>query len=140
MTQDATSDLPLDKAVTYEDAYKVLQAELRGSSVDELKEGGVAATLVAAADLNEAAGFIQATGAIAGEESMDEQAIDTENDISANELMNCQPLKPTPSADFNKPAAGTEETTPLVKKDDEQPAAQESQETRATKEPEAIIT
>lgn len=136
---DAASDLPLDKAVTYEDAYKVMQAELRGRSVDELKEGGVAATLVAAADLNQQSGLIPPPPALAGGHApMEQDADDKQDDPSADELMKYHPLNSTQSADLNKPA-DTEETTPLVKHDDEQPSAKQVQENPTPKEPAAMI-
>lgn len=56
--QDAALDLPADKVVTYEDAYKVLEAELRGRNIEDLRAGGVGATLVAAAELNAQSGLV----------------------------------------------------------------------------------
>lgn len=49
---DASSKLPCDKVVTREDAEKVAIAELRNKQEDRLHQGGVAAALVAAAELN----------------------------------------------------------------------------------------
>lgn len=54
--QDASADLEVDKIVTQEDAAKVREAELRGSTGGELNEGGVAAALQVAADINELMG------------------------------------------------------------------------------------
>jgi hypothetical protein len=56
---DATIDLEADKTVTQEDAAKVLDAEMRGSSTGEPLPGGVAAAVQAAADINERAGLIE---------------------------------------------------------------------------------
>lgn len=53
---DASADLDVDKIVTQEDAAKVREAELRGSSEGELPEGSVAAALQVAADINELMG------------------------------------------------------------------------------------
>ncbi|KAI5054738.1 hypothetical protein GOP47_0029883 [Adiantum capillus-veneris] len=50
---DASSMLPCDKIVTREDAEKVAAAERRNKQSEGLQEGGVAAALVAAAELNE---------------------------------------------------------------------------------------
>lgn len=58
--QDATVMLPADKVVTQEDAAKVREAELRGGQ-GEVVPGGVAASMQAAADLNERAGLLAAT-------------------------------------------------------------------------------
>ncbi|MCO5603998.1 hypothetical protein L7F22_058155 [Adiantum nelumboides] len=50
---DASIKLPCDKIVTREDAEKVAAAELRNRQSEGLQGGGVAASLVAAAELNE---------------------------------------------------------------------------------------
>lgn len=101
---DATADLPADKVVTYEDAYKVLQAELRGRNVDELQAGGVGATLVAAADLNARSGLVPPPPDSLAEErrQLDLDGEESEDDA---EVHMYQPME---SADLSKPNEGEE--------------------------------
>lgn len=51
--QNASEDLPTDKAVTHEDARKVMKAESRGDPEHQIEKQGVAAQMQAAAQLNE---------------------------------------------------------------------------------------
>jgi hypothetical protein len=51
--QNASEDLPTDKAVTYEDARKVMKAESRGDPEHQIEKQGVTAQMQAAAQLNE---------------------------------------------------------------------------------------
>lgn len=126
--QDATADLPADKLVTYEDAFKVIHAELRGRNVEDLQPGGVGATLIAAADLNEQSGLFtssdkhkemfldvdeQDDGDAVGDELRKYQKIDS---TPADPTEKSQVEKPSDApADLTKKTEGTEEeTTPLV--------------------------
>jgi hypothetical protein len=51
--QNASEDLTTDKAVTHEDARKVMKAEMRDDREHEIEKQGVAAQMQAAAQLNE---------------------------------------------------------------------------------------
>jgi transposase-like protein len=51
--QNASEDLPTDKAVTREDARKVMKAETRGDPEHQIEKQGIAAQMQAAAQLNE---------------------------------------------------------------------------------------
>ncbi|CAM6101586.1 unnamed protein product [Calypogeia fissa] len=143
---DASSDLEADKVVTYEDAYKVLQAELRGRDVEDLQPGGIGATLLVAADLNARSGMIPPPPGSIAEESHKLDLLDTvdtedEAEIRKYEALGSTDLSTKPSdakdlLDDNIPTQihGTEEeTTPLVSSNvDEQVPSHGSEKTQPT--------
>ncbi|CAM6106869.1 unnamed protein product [Calypogeia fissa] len=124
---DASEDLPADKVVTYEDAYKVLQAELRGRDPEDLQPGGIGATLLVAADMNARSGMIPPPPGSIAEESHKLDLLDSVDTEDEAELRKYEALGSTDlstktsdakkSLDDNIPTQihGTEkETTPLV--------------------------
>lgn len=66
----ASEDLPADKAVTTEDAEKIMETEARGSPYGHPQSGGIGETMQAAAKLNEKLGITPAVPYYTSEDAL----------------------------------------------------------------------